>query len=199
MRRPTPAMWSAMLLSVLALAGCSGSSAPKSLIISFKSPAVVHTALPTRYTCDGQDISPPMEWGAIPSTTRELALFVIGLTPNHGANSGYKTSVEWGIAGVSPSLHRLAAGELPPGAHVAVTGRGKTVHYSICPPAGRTKSYEFALYAVPASISVPAKFVGIKLLQLIANPESGSQAYAGGSFLATYTRPRHAAKRRQAQ
>jgi phosphatidylethanolamine-binding protein (PEBP) family uncharacterized protein len=197
MRRPTQITSAAVLLSALALVltGCAGSSAPKAITVAFKSPAIVGTSLPALYTCDGKDISPPLEWGAVPSTTRELALFVLGLTPNH-ATGGYRTSVEWAVAGVNPTLHKLAAGELPPGAHLEKTAKLKTVHYSICPPRGVDKHYQFALYAVPASITVPPTFSGVKLLDLIASPEAADESNAGGAFLASYKRARHAPTQR---
>jgi phosphatidylethanolamine-binding protein (PEBP) family uncharacterized protein len=189
-RRPTLAIMGAMLLSALALAGCSDSSAPKSQVVSFTSPAVVGHLLPALYTCDGKDIPPPMEWGAVPSTTRELALFVIGLTPN--SKGTYTPSIDWAVAGVNPALHKLAAGELPLGAHVALDNRGKRVSYSVCPARGKAQDYQFALYAVPAAITVPPNFVGSKLLEVVANPQSPDPANAGGAFLAVYKRPGHA-------
>jgi phosphatidylethanolamine-binding protein (PEBP) family uncharacterized protein len=155
--------------------------------IPFKSPAVRDNVLSARYTCDGSDVSPPVEWGAVPPETRELALFMLSLTPNRGGR-GYTTSVAWGMAGIKPALHRLAPGEVPPGAHVALTNDGKQVPYSICPATGRSKSYQFALYAIPPAISIPARFVGIKVLEVVADPESRDKANAGGAFVADYAR-----------
>jgi phosphatidylethanolamine-binding protein (PEBP) family uncharacterized protein len=147
----------------------------------------VHSALSARYTCDGKDVSPPLEWGAVPSTARELALFMLNLTPKHGGG-GYTTTVAWALAGINPNLHKLAAGEVPPGAHVGLTNTGKQVPYSVCPARGRSKSYQFALYAIPPSISIPAQFVGIKVLEVVADPESPDKANAGGAFVADYAR-----------
>lgn len=192
MRRRMQGTLPIVLILALALSGCSDSSAPQSVTVGFKSPAVVKATLPALYTCDGKNISPPLEWGAVPSTTRELALFILGLTPNR-ATGRYTTSVEWAIAGVNPALHRMSAGEVPPGAHLAVTNSNKRTHYSICPKRGSTERYQFALYAVPATLTVPVPFVGIKLLALVANPESENRSNAGGAFVASYTRPAHAA------
>jgi hypothetical protein len=195
MRRTTLlAISSAMLLTALVLTGCSSSSAPKSLTIAFKSPAIAHATIPALYTCDGKDVSPPLEWGAVPSTTKELAVFMLALTPNK-ATGRLTTSVVWSMAGVNPRLHRLGAGEVPAGAHVGVSNTGKSQPYSVCAPRGQVTNYQFALYAVPGSVTIPPEFVGIRLLALIANPESKTAADAGGSFAASYTRPAHAAHR----
>jgi phosphatidylethanolamine-binding protein (PEBP) family uncharacterized protein len=189
----------AVLLSALALSACSGSSEPKSVTIPFKSPALVGTSLPALYTCDGKDISPPMEWGAVPPATKELALFILGLTPDR-SNGGYTTSVEWSVSGLNPALHRIAAGKLPPGAHVGVTvtvkrkgkrkvsGFSKPKRYSICPARGIAKRYQFALYAIPTTIAIAPTFVGVQILEAIANPESRYRSYAGGAFVASYKR-----------
>jgi phosphatidylethanolamine-binding protein (PEBP) family uncharacterized protein len=187
MRRPLRTSSGAVLLLALALAGCSGSgsTAPKNITIPFKSSALADSSLPALYTCDGKNISPPVEWGAVPPATRELALFILGLTPTRG---GYKTSVEWAVAGVNPALHGLAAGKLPPGAHVGLASSGKRQRYSICPAKGKVKDYQFALYAIPPTITVAPKFIGYKLLQVIANPISSDRADGGGAFVASYKR-----------
>jgi phosphatidylethanolamine-binding protein (PEBP) family uncharacterized protein len=180
----------------LALTACSASSAPKSVTIAFKSPAVVHYALPARYTCDGADVAPPLEWGQVPAATRELALFMLELTPSPRGH-GYRTTVAWALAGVNPQLHKLGAGELPPGSHMALTSSGKELSYSVCPARGQTQKFQFALYAVPASVTVPDAFVGIKLLAVLADPESADYANAGGAFVARFTRGGHTAASRQ--
>lgn len=184
-------------LAALALTGCSSTSTPTSVTIAFKSPAVVDNALPARYTCDGKNVSPPLEWGKVPSSTKELALFMLALTPISGTG-GYRPTVVWGMAGVDPALHRLAAGETPRGAHLALTSAGKPAAYSVCPPKNNAITYQFALYAVPASVRVPSRFVGITLLRLIANPESSYQSDVGGAFAATYRRVPHSAARHAA-
>ena len=41
------------------------------------SPAFTHgSPIPPRYTCDGEDVSPPLEWSGVPAGTRSLALLV---------------------------------------------------------------------------------------------------------------------------
>jgi phosphatidylethanolamine-binding protein (PEBP) family uncharacterized protein len=180
----TPA---AVLLSALALTGCGGSSAPKSFTIQFRSSALVHGALPALYTCDGRDISPPVEWGAVPSTTSELALFVLGLKPNRKTGR-YAFSIEWAVAGINPALHKLAAGQLPPGAHIGHEVDGKLARYHVCPAKGKHVNYQFALYAVPAAVAIRAKFQGEAILSALANPLSQTRANAGGAFVASYTR-----------
>jgi hypothetical protein len=186
MRRAANAIPGAVLLAALALAGCGGSGSASGISVPFKSAALVGGSLPARYTCDGKDISPPLEWGAVPSGVSQLAVFILGLTPNPSTGR-YAISVEWALAGIDPALHRLAAGELPRGAHVGLAGDGER-RYSICPARGKSKRYQFALYSVPAAITVPPRFTGLALLHAIADPASATATVVGGAFIATYKR-----------
>lgn len=192
MRGPVTAIAGAMLVSTLALAGCSSSgsssssSSSSSINIPFKSPALVGGSLPALYTCDGKDISPPLEWGAVPSAIKDLAVFILGLTPDPTTHND-TISIEWAVVGIDPALHRLPAGRLPPGVLVGRASDGKT-HYSICPAKGQTKSYQFAVYGVPVSVGIPPRFSGLELLQGINDPNSATAALVGGNFRASYTR-----------
>lgn len=158
------------------------------MTVAFRSPAVTNVTLPALYTCDGRDVPPPLEWGAVHAPTRELALFVIALQPDPAAHA-YTTSVEWAVAGIDPEQRRLAAGEIPRGAYVGLTSQGRPMRYTVCPARGEAKTYEFALYALPESVAVPKRFVGALLLAQLANPRSSTVAVAGGAFAATYKRP----------
>jgi phosphatidylethanolamine-binding protein (PEBP) family uncharacterized protein len=186
-----------MLAAALALAGC-GSSSPSSggssssataaaakaavTEIPLKSPAITHRTIPATYTCDGRDVAPPLEWGSVPPATRELALFALGLKPTGVANR-YSISVEWAVAGVKPALHRLAAGQLPPQAHLGRTSSGRT-RYSICPARGTTVHYQFFVFAVPPSSTVPRSFEGRDLLRALTSIKT----QVAGDLVASYTR-----------
>jgi len=190
-QRRLRAFSSAVVLLALAPAGCGGSgdAAPTPVALTkimFKSPALAGTSLPARYTCDGQNVIPPLEWGAVPSTVKELALFILALKPAHLAN-GYSISIEWALAGVNPALHRLGAGRLPPGAHVGRASNGRT-HYSICPKRGATAQYQFELYAVPYNVTIPANFAALQTLSRLATGSTPTTASARGGFTVSYKR-----------
>jgi hypothetical protein len=186
MGRRDRAIASAALVLSLAAAGCGSSSSSSAVVIPFKSPALIGATLPSLYTCDGRNVSPPLEWGPVPAATRELAVFVLGLTPNP-ATHRYKVSIEWVIAGVNPKLHRIAAGRLPAGAYVGVNSDGHA-RYSVCPAKGRSTQYDFALYGVPASVTIPSRFTGLQLLRTIVDPDAPTAADVKGGFSTSYTR-----------
>jgi phosphatidylethanolamine-binding protein (PEBP) family uncharacterized protein len=137
MSRSPRAMPVVLLLVVVVLAGCGGSgsaSTARTLAsTAFRISAHAGTSLPVRYTCDGGDVSPALEWGALPAGTASLALFVVGLKPEPSTHT-YEPSVEWALAGVSPALRGLEAGRLPAGAYVGLASDGKRM---VCSPLGR--------------------------------------------------------------
>jgi phosphatidylethanolamine-binding protein (PEBP) family uncharacterized protein len=178
----------AALLGSLALSGC-GSTEPstaKVTRIPFTSTAFVRNSIPARYTCDGQDVSPSLEWGAVPADTGELVLFVLGFR-HVPESTRFAVSVEWVVAGIKPTLHGLAAGVLPHGARAGRAENGKT-RYSICPAKGAAEQYQFELYAMPASTAVPRSFVGTELLNALNINRAASPAIAHGAFVALYKR-----------
>jgi phosphatidylethanolamine-binding protein (PEBP) family uncharacterized protein len=209
MRRASYPAAIAALLSALALTGCGGTSAKTGTSIrtsakaattvrtstgasastvaavTLTSSAIQHGQLPATYTCDGKDINPPLTWGTVPAAIRELSLYALEYTPSPTGPSAL--GVEWVIAGVNPALHHINAGELPHGAFVLFTGNGKH-NYSICPPKGQTKHYEFALYAIPPGVHVTPELSGIALLTNLTNPNPQFQSPATGTITATYTR-----------
>jgi len=103
--------------------------------------------LPARHTCAGADQSLPLHWSGVPVDTQELVLFAVSERP-----VGRKLFFDWALAGLSPSLQGLAAGEMPAGAVLGKNGYGHT-SYSICPTSGKRESYIFELYALPQRLT----------------------------------------------
>jgi phosphatidylethanolamine-binding protein (PEBP) family uncharacterized protein len=176
-----------LLLAALALAGCgsSGSSTVSIQNVALTSAAIDGKEMPARYTCDGRNTPPPLEWGAVPAGTGSLVLFLVGITPEPSTKT-YSVSVEWAVAGVNPTLHKLEPGKLPPGAYLGVGSNGKR-RYSVCPKKGQLEQYQFELYGLPSGDSVVKKFVGLPLLAKLASRKS-SPADAHGDLIATYKR-----------
>jgi phosphatidylethanolamine-binding protein (PEBP) family uncharacterized protein len=188
MRQPSKAITCATLSAALALGGC-GSSGPATIPhtnISFKSPAITATAIPTRYTCDGKDISPPFEWGPVPAGTKELVILLLGIVPSL-TKGRYSVAADWGLAGINPALHKIAAGQVPPGAHVGRTLEGSN-HYNVCPPQGAASNYQFSLYAVPTGITVPQEFGDMQVLTGLASGNTPLASHSSGGFPAAYKR-----------
>jgi Raf kinase inhibitor-like YbhB/YbcL family protein len=99
--------------------------------------------IPRRHTCDGEDVSPALEWSEPPEGTRSLALVV----DDPDAPGG--TFTHWLASGVPPDARSLAEGESAP-----VEGRndfGELGCRGPCPPSGHgPHRYSFRLYALDA-------------------------------------------------
>jgi phosphatidylethanolamine-binding protein (PEBP) family uncharacterized protein len=183
---PRSSAISAVVLA-LALVGCSGSGSSSSSgrvlpKIPFVSPAIEENQnIPARYTCSGNNVSLSFRWGSVPPNTAELVLAGFSLShlqPSSGGSIGATISVDWVVTGLTPTLHKIAAGRLPPG---AVVGRRR---YSICPEKGTRQDYLFRLYALPNRARVRPGFDGNTLLSQIAR-----STLAVGWFTAHYERP----------
>jgi phosphatidylethanolamine-binding protein (PEBP) family uncharacterized protein len=174
----------------LTLAGCGGSSTPSTTAanargIRLASPALVSgNTIPTRYTCDGKDISLPLRWSGVPAGTAKLALFILDFQQTRIANGSVsgKVSVQWAVANLSPTLSETAAGKLPPG---AIIGRNRLGHkrYSICPARGALGNFIFLLYALPHTVAVHRGFNGNDLLNRLNHSST-----THGLFVASYSR-----------
>jgi phosphatidylethanolamine-binding protein (PEBP) family uncharacterized protein len=188
MRRLWSATTAGALILAVALAGCGqGSSSPNGPEIALASPALEGQRISAHYTCDGVNASPPLEWSAIPATTKELVLFLFDVTPQVGTPGQSairaRLSVQWVVAGLKPALHEMAEGKLPPG---AVLGRNREGHqrYSLCPAkGGGSKTYLFRIYALARPLALRPGFNGLGLLRQIDRP-----ALESGQLVATYAR-----------
>ena len=119
------------------------------------SPAFQHgEPIPARYTCDGEDLSPPLEWKDLPPGTRSLALLVDDPdAPDPAAPK--RLWVHWityNLSSSSPGLEEGAGNRPAAGpSRFAVTDSGKPGYHGPCPPIGRHR-YFFHRYALDATI-----------------------------------------------
>ena len=107
--------------------------------------------IPTRYTCDGEDISPPLSWKGVPEGTRSLALVVEDPDAPRG------TFVHWVIYDIPPDTEGLPAGvprerELASGARQGINDFGVIGYRGPCPPPGKLHRYFFILLALDVEL-----------------------------------------------
>lgn len=106
--------------------------------------------IPAKYTCDGEDISPPLNWSNVPPGTQSLALIVDDPdAPDPKAPK--RTWVHWVVYGIPPDTSGLAEGasELPIGAREGLNDWDKPEYGGPCPSIGEHR-YFHKLYALDA-------------------------------------------------
>jgi phosphatidylethanolamine-binding protein (PEBP) family uncharacterized protein len=133
----------------------------------------LHGGMDPRYTCHGQEISPPFKWHDLAeSAPRAKELLFLVRTVSHG-----NLSTDWALAGLSPSLSGLSAGQTPPGAIVGRNSAGK-VGYSLCPPSGSLVT--MAVYAVTRKLGLKPGFdpESIKPVLEAADTQWGGMTFA---------------------
>jgi Raf kinase inhibitor-like YbhB/YbcL family protein len=124
------------------------------MTLSITSPAFgAGERIPARYTCEGEDISPPLEFAGIPEGTRSLVLIVDDPdAPDPKAPK--RIWVHWLIYNLSPETTRLeegASGHLPGGAKEGVNDSGEIGYGGPCPPIGVHRYYH-RLYALDCEL-----------------------------------------------
>jgi phosphatidylethanolamine-binding protein (PEBP) family uncharacterized protein len=127
-------------------------SSPGSMSIS--SPAFERNgAIPAQYTCDGANVSPPLEWQHVPAKAAALVLFIID-----DSSSGPASGIRWIVGDISPTAKGVAAGKTPAGGIVGSDTQGHSGYGGICPEHGKTSTIEFVLYALRKPISLTPGF-----------------------------------------
>ena len=110
--------------------------------------------IPARYTCDGEDISPPLQWAGVPEGVRSIAL----ICDDPDAPMG--TFVHWVLFNL-PAVTKELAEDVPAdktlqnGARQGITDFGRIGYGGPCPPSG-THRYFFKIYALDAELALKA-------------------------------------------
>jgi Raf kinase inhibitor-like YbhB/YbcL family protein len=104
-------------------------------------------AIPTEYTCDGANVSPPLTWTGVPSGSAALALFV--------DDPDARDFVHWIVLDLPGSDGNLPRGVSPTAAspQQGRNGFGNVGWGGPCPPSG-THHYRFVLTALGAPLGL---------------------------------------------
>jgi Raf kinase inhibitor-like YbhB/YbcL family protein len=125
----------------------SGSTIPTAGLKLISPAFANNTAIPQKFTCSGDSISPELQFSNIPTGTQSLALTVEDPDAPRG------TFVHWVIYNMPPSLVGLSE-DVPKHADVSgvgtqgLNGAGLAGYTGPCPPAGKAHHYIFTLYAL---------------------------------------------------
>jgi len=111
---------------------------------------VSNESLNSRFTCEGDDVSPPLDWVEPPAGTKSYALIVDDPdAPDPQAPK--RVFVHWVLYNITASATSLPEGvkpeALPPGTRLGLNDWKKTGYGGPCPPVGRPR-YFHKLYAL---------------------------------------------------
>jgi len=142
----------AALISALLLAG-----SPAAMATSLNSPAFQPNGhIPSKYTCEGEDISPPLAWEGVPNEAKSIVLIIDD--PDAPDPKAPKIVwVHWVVYNMPPNTKSLPANAgktgLPQGTLVGLNDFKKTGYGGPCPPIGRHR-YFHKLYALDTKLDL---------------------------------------------
>ena len=136
-------------------------------------------AIPAKYTCDGENVSPPLSWEPGPDGTAAWVLIV--------EDPDARAWVHWVVANLPGEVTFLpenASGHLPTGTVEGATDFGTATYGGPCPPAGRHR-YVFNLYAVSEPLVLGAEVAATPIRAIMFG-----KILAEGTLTGTYERMR---------
>lgn len=119
------------------------------MALTLTSSAFKHNGdIPRRYTCDGEDVSPPLAWSGIPKEARSLVL-IVDDPDAPDPKAPRMTWVHWLLYNLPSSTSGLPEGakQLPAGVLEGINDWKRTGYGGPCPPVGRHR-YFHKLYAL---------------------------------------------------
>jgi Raf kinase inhibitor-like YbhB/YbcL family protein len=130
--------------------------------------------IPSKYTCEGDDVSPPLAFGDVPQGTKSLA-FILDDPDAPDPKAPKRVWAHWLVYNLPPDTKGLPEGTsrsgLPKGAVTGLSDRKEAAYHGPCPPIGRHR-YFHKLYAL--DITLPAS----------ALTKAGLEAAMSGHILA---------------
>lgn len=177
MRRCFVATGAAATLALAALTSCSAEQQPTGMDLT--SPAFAHKgAIPERFSCEGDNVPPPLRWSSPPEGTSELALVV------QDADHPAGIFVHWLVVGIHPTVGGLEPEELPRGGRVLPGSSENDTYIGPCPPDGSGQHrYFFQVYALPRPPQMAKESSPNDKVRAIRRA-----AEAGGTLMGTFTR-----------
>jgi Raf kinase inhibitor-like YbhB/YbcL family protein len=153
-------------LAAVLLAALAASARPKggpAVVLSITSPAFgAQGSIPSQYTCEGRDVSPPLTFSGVPAGAKSLAL-VVDDPDAPDPKAPRMTWVHWVVYNIPPLTAALAEGAasrgLPAGALTGTNDWKRAGYGGPCPPVGRHRYFHklYALDTVLPDLGKPGK------------------------------------------
>jgi len=132
--------------------------------------------IPSKYTCDGGNFSPPLQISEVPEGAKSLVLIV------DDPDAPGKTWTHWTVWNIDPTTAEIPEGGIPEGSVQGITDFGEVGYGGPCPPGG-THRYFFKLYALDTVLNIPYQAEKTDLEKVMADCTLGKAELIG-----TYSR-----------
>jgi Raf kinase inhibitor-like YbhB/YbcL family protein len=104
--------------------------------------------IPSKYTCDGTDVNPPLEFINVPKNTKSLILIV------DDPDSPSKIFAHWILWNISPNTRNIKENSSPKEAREGINDFGNIGYGGPCPHSGEHR-YQFKLFALDIEVNLP--------------------------------------------
>ena len=112
---------------------------------------VAGAPIPARYTCSGDDVSPPLSWSGAPGSARSIALTVID------PDAPGRPFTHWVVFNMAAATSHLPeGGPLPTGSIEGRNDFGSTGYRGPCPPPGSPHHYHVKVYGLDKTLALQA-------------------------------------------
>lgn len=148
------------------------------MVMKLTSPVIQPGApIPRRYSCEGEDVSPPLAWDGAPAETQSFAL--ICADPDAPGGTFY----HWAVFDIPKSVHAIGEARVPAGARQGRNDFGRPHYRGPCPPRGHgPHHYHFILYALNVEHLTVAEGSDARAVEAAARRHSLAAAELVGTF-----------------
>ncbi|ARV60873.1 hypothetical protein BZZ01_21645 [Nostocales cyanobacterium HT-58-2] len=125
--------------------------------MEIRSPAFfIGNTIPFKYTCDGENISPPLQWEAPPQGTESFVLIM------DDPDAPNRTFTHWIVYNIPADKRELPEGvtqqpKLSNGSFQGENSFGELGFGGPCPPKNGAHRYFFRLFALDRKLDLPAR------------------------------------------
>src|SRR6478609_9033750 len=106
-------------------------------------------AIPKKYTCEGANINPPLQFKGVPAEARSLVLLV-----EDPDASSVRPWVHWLVFNISPEVNTIEENTIPKSCTEGLSTGNIYGYEGPCPPSGK-HHYHFRLHALDSMLDLP--------------------------------------------
>jgi len=151
MKQGLMGLWICCVVIVLQAALAQDPTPAESRIIIVSSSAFIEgTLIPSKYTCEGVDMNPPISLADVPPEAKSLVLIL------DDPDAPMGTWSHWLMWNIDPKMVEIKEGEIPLNSVTGTNDFGKTRYNGPCPPSG-VHRYFFRVYALDEKMELKAE------------------------------------------